>query len=110
MTHFADSGSYNSTCVSLSPNGKYLATGSYSGIVNIYDLKSNDRLEEGQKPLKSVSNLTTSINLVEFNHNEEILAFGSKWKKNGMRMVHLDSLSTFENFPSFKNNVKYPFS
>jgi len=94
----------------MSNTGKYLATGNYAGIVNVYDLKSMNMLEENQKPLKSINNLTTSINLVEFNHNDEILAIGSKWKKNGLRMVHMDSLTVYENFPSFKNNVKYPFS
>lgn len=89
--------------MSVSPNQKYLATGSYSGIVNIYDLKTGDKL-------KSINNLTTAINIVKFNHNDEILAIGSKWKKNGLRLVHMDSLTVYENFPSFKNNVKYPFS
>lgn len=110
VTTLSDSGSYNTTCVTVSNSGKYLATGTYAGIVNIYDLHGNNTLVEGQKPLKSISNLTTSINLVEFNHNDEILAIGSKWKKNGLRLVHTDSLTVFENFPSFKNNVKYPFS
>jgi len=59
--------------VSVSNNGKYLATGSYSGIVNVYDLHQQDRLEENQKPLKSIKNITTAINLVKFNHNDEIL-------------------------------------
>mmetsp|Transcript_19228 Transcript_19228/g.17049 ORF Transcript_19228/g.17049 Transcript_19228/m.17049 type:complete len:177 (+) Transcript_19228:567-1097(+) len=106
----ADSGSYNTTCVKVSNTGKYLATGSYSGIVNVYDLEEQDRLVEDQKPLKSIKNLTTAINLVKFNHNDEILAIGSKWKKNGIRLVHTESMSVFDNFPSFKNNLKYPFS
>lgn len=77
--------------------------------MNVYDLKGMDRLEENQKPIKSFTNLTTSINLVEFNNNDELLAIGSKWKKNGLRLVHLDSLTVYENFPNIKNNVKYPF-
>lgn len=104
-----DLGSYNTTCISISSTGKYLATGNYAGIVNIYDLKSNDRLEEGQKPLKSIKNLTTSINLIDFNYSDEVLAIGSKWKK-GLRFVHLNSLTVYENFPGPKNNIKYPFS
>lgn len=94
----------------MSNSGKYLATGNYAGIVNIYDLQKSNRLEEDQKPLKSFKNLTTAVNLVKFNHNDEILAFGSKWKKNGIRLVHTDSQTVFENFPGLKNNVKYPFS
>ena len=106
----ADSGSYNTTCVSVSSTTKYLSTGSYSGIVNVYDLHQRDTLQENQKPLKSINNLTTAINLLEFNHNDEILSIASKWKKNALRMIHLESLTVFQNFPSFKNNVKYPFS
>jgi U3 small nucleolar RNA-associated protein 18 len=105
-----DSGSYNTTWIAVSNSGKYLATGNYAGIVNVYDLKSQDLLAENQKPLKSISNLTTSVNIVEFNHSDELLSIGSKWKKNGLRMVHMESLTVYENFPSFKNNVKYPFS
>ena len=71
-------------------------------------MKHNDLLEG--KPIKSIQNLTTAVNLVNFNHNDEILAIGSKWKKNSLKLVHMDSLTVFENFPSFKNNVKYPFS
>lgn len=108
VTTLADSGSFNTTCITLSNTGKYLATGNYAGVVNIYDLKHNDRLEG--KPIKSIQNLTTAINVVKFNHNDEILAIGSKWKKNGLRLVHMDSLTVFENFPTFKNNVKYAFS
>ena len=39
VSTLADSGSYNTTCVSV-PN-----TGSYSGIVNVYDLHQRDRLQ-----------------------------------------------------------------
>ena len=72
VVSLADSGSYNTTWISVSNTGKYLATGNYAGIVNIFDLKGMDSLEENQKPLKSITNLTTSINLVEFNKTDEL--------------------------------------
>ena len=55
-------------------------------------------------------NLTTSITDLKFNPTSETLVFCSKWKKNAMRMVHLNSMSTFQNFPGAAVGIlKFPF-
>lgn len=44
----------------------YIATGSNSGIVNIYDINNSNR-KINPKPLKEITNLTTSITDIRFN-------------------------------------------
>ena len=82
---FADDGNYKPTVIKASTNGKHIATGSYSGIVNLYQ---TNKISEACKPSQQFQNLTTSINLLSFNANSEILAFGSKWKRNAFRLAH----------------------
>lgn len=55
-------------------------------------------------------NLTTSITDMKFNPTSQVLAYCSKWKKNALRMVHLNSMTAFQNFPGAAVGVlKYPF-
>lgn len=64
-----DEGSFSTTCVDVSPDGRYLATGSKMGTVNIFSLRDGSEsalLREGQKPDKTVMNLTTSITDLKF--------------------------------------------
>lgn len=44
---FSDDGNYKPSVLKVSPSGKHLATGSYTGIVNLYQTNS---LGEGSKP------------------------------------------------------------
>ena len=55
-------------------------------------------------------NLTTSINDLKFNPTSELLLYCSKWSKNAVRMVHLPSLTAYQNFPGAAVGIlKYPF-
>lgn len=52
---FDDPGSINTTVMKASPCGQYLATGSYSGVVNIIDISTSLTSEETtRKPLHQV--------------------------------------------------------
>lgn len=102
---FRDEGCLNSTSLAASRDGQYLACGSDSGVVNIYD---NQRLDQTQpKPLKAIMNLTTSINNVAFNSTSEILAMSSRARKDLFKMVHLPSLSVFSNWPTSRTSLRY---
>ena len=47
---------------------------------------------------------------MKFNKSAQVLAFCSKWKKNALRLVHMDSLSVYQNFPGAAVGIlKYPF-
>lgn len=102
---FRDEGCLNSTSLAASRDGQYLACGSDSGVVNIYD---NQRLDQTQPtPLKAIMNLTTSINNVAFNSTSEILAMSSRARKDLFKMVHLPSLSVFSNWPTSRTSLRY---
>jgi len=92
---FSDEGCVRGKVVSS--RGKFLACGSDSGIVNIYDL---DELAGGlSKPIKTVGNLTTSIHSMTFNHDAELFAFSSFASKNSVRILHTKSMTVFANWP-----------
>ncbi|RMX55645.1 hypothetical protein pdam_00001664 [Pocillopora damicornis] len=92
---FRDEGCLNSTSLAASRDGQYLACGSDSGVVNIYD---NQRLDQTQpKPLKAIMNLTTSIN------NRDL---GDVFKSE-KGFVHLPSLSVFSNWPTSRTSLRY---
>lgn len=102
---FRDEGCLKSTTLSASRDGQYLACGSDSGIVNVYD---NHCLHQTQpKPLKAIMNLTTSVHKSLFNSTSEILAISSRAKKDLLKMVHLPSLTVFSNWPTSRTPLRY---
>lgn len=102
---FVDEGCLKSTTMSASRDGQYLACGSDSGVVNVYD---NQCLHQTQpKPLKAVMNLTTSVHKSLFNSTSEILAISSRAKKDLFKMVHLPSLTVFSNWPTSRTPLRY---
>lgn len=109
-----DDGGFHTTDIEISPDSKFLATASKMGSVNIYNLENDAGarvLPDNLKPAKTVMNLTTSITDMKFNPTSQLLAFCSKWKKNALRMVHLPSYTTYQNFPGAAVGVlKYPMT
>lgn len=79
-----DEGCIKGLSLALSPSGQILATGSSSGIVNLYETPlKNDYLT----PSKVIKNLVTPITEMCFNNSSEILAIASDDKKNAIRLV-----------------------
>ncbi|RVX71242.1 hypothetical protein B0A52_04816 [Exophiala mesophila] len=111
---------------------RWVAVGSSSGIVNLYDrrawieeetLSSNTKhnrvsilpsksssapslpTASGQyrpKPLRSLDQLTTPISHLEFSADGQMLVMSSRWKKNALRLVHLPSATVYRNWPTDK--------
>lgn len=52
---------------------------STTGIVNVYETATVE-LNEAPKPVYTLDNLSTRIDFLKFNHNSEILSFGSSDK------------------------------
>ncbi|CAD6188480.1 unnamed protein product [Caenorhabditis auriculariae] len=95
---FVDDGAVHGTRIALSNHGDYVATGSDTGIVNVYDgLKIRD--ETTPKPLFAVDSLTTAISSVSFSSDAQMVAITSNVKVNQLRLVHLRSKTVFKNFP-----------
>lgn len=106
---FYDDGCISGTALALSPNNKYLATGSDSGVVNIYHI---DKLASNSnpKPVKMLMNLTTEITNLKFNCTSEILAMASSHKDNAVKLVHFPTMTVFSNFPKREKSLRYPHS
>lgn len=95
---FYDHGCVTATCLTTSPCGKLLATGSGEGIVNLYQTENLTTSEP--VPFKVISNLTTKITNLNFNATTEILSASSSYYPNAVKLVHIPSYHVFANFPS----------
>jgi len=103
LHRFIDDGSLMTTSVSISQNGQYVALGSSSGVVNVYDDKCF--VQKCPSPLKTIMNLTTCIAGTCFNPTSEILACYSAQVRNALKLVHFPSLTTFSNWPIEKQTL-----
>ncbi|KAJ3222049.1 U3 small nucleolar RNA-associated protein 18 [Clydaea vesicula] len=114
---FYDEGAVKPTSLSLSNDGNFFATGSSTGVVNLYSSSScflntpanpnffpvsTENLKNNPSPLKAIFSLTTDINIVKFHPSSQILAISSFVKRDCLRMVHLPSMSVFPNWPTAK--------
>lgn len=96
---FVDDGCVNGTTLTISDNGKFLATGSRQGYVNIYNYE-DVFAKKNPLPEKAISNLTTEISSLRFNPSTEILGICSADTSNAVKLVHFPSATVFSNFPS----------
>ncbi|KAI9834929.1 MAG: hypothetical protein M1819_002652 [Sarea resinae] len=85
---------------------RWVAVGSSSGIVNIYDRRawvsssSEVSIPENPKPTRALDNLTTPISNLVFSPDGQILALSSRWKRDALRLVHLPSCTVYRNWPT----------
>ncbi|KAF9924478.1 U3 small nucleolar RNA-associated protein 18 [Mortierella alpina] len=105
LHRFLDEGGFKPTCIAVSPNDKFFAVGSKSGIVNVYDRTCLS--SKNPKALRAIGNLTTSIHTMRFNHDSQILAISSKGRKDQLRLVHIPSLKVFPNWPTKGTPLSY---
>lgn len=100
---FYDDGCVDGTSITVSPNNRYLACGSSSGIVNVYEMASISN--RTPSPVKVLDKLVTKVTDLTFNPSSEILAMASAYMDKAAKLVHLPSLTCFTNFPPFENNL-----
>ncbi|XP_033098515.1 U3 small nucleolar RNA-associated protein 18 homolog [Anneissia japonica] len=101
---FADEGCVKGTSIAVSPSSMYLACGSHSGVVNVYN--HDECLSKSRpKPSRAIKNLTTPCTKVLFNSTNEILAIASCAVNKAIRLVHLPSYSVFSNFPELNDRI-----
>ncbi|KAJ4824415.1 hypothetical protein Tsubulata_033281 [Turnera subulata] len=97
-----DEGCINGTALCTSPNGKLFATGSDSGIVNVYN---REKFIGGVKtPIKAIENLTTKVDFLKFNNDAQILAICSHTGKRSLKLIHVPSFTAFSNWPPVGRN------
>ncbi|XP_072502832.1 U3 small nucleolar RNA-associated protein 18 homolog [Notamacropus eugenii] len=98
LNKFTDEGCLRGLSIAVSRNGQYVACGSSSGVVNIYNQDTCLR-ETNPKPIKAIMNLVTGVTSMAFNPTTEILAIASSEANEATRLVHLPSCTVFLNFP-----------
>ncbi|MCQ2820553.1 MAG: hypothetical protein MJ252_25085 [archaeon] len=103
-----DYGNSYTNCMCLSNNNKYLATGSKSGYVNVYNADDLFENKKETEPIKVFDNLTTSCDYIRFNSDSSVLGMSSRWKKNAMRFIKLNTMKVYSNFPNANDRIKYP--
>ncbi|KAL3232714.1 U3 small nucleolar RNA-associated protein 18 [Nakaseomyces bracarensis] len=84
---------------------RWIAIGSESGFVNVYDLNSiraisSETSESIARPAVTLDQLTTSISSLKFSPDGQILCMASRAIKDALRLVHLPSGTIFSNWPT----------
>jgi len=96
---------------------RHMAVGSESGVVNLYSddfsRRQNPTIHEfgvARSPIKSILNLQTSVDMMQFNHDGQILAMSSRREKNSMKLLHVPTSTVFSNWPTSKTPLNYVWS
>lgn len=123
IARWQDEGAVGTTTLALggrhelgkkSPIGtdRWIAVGSSSGIVNIYDRRAwlsspssaatttHTIIPANPRPTKTLEHLTTPTSHLVFSPDGQILAMASQWKRDALRLVHLPSCTVFRNWPT----------
>ena len=90
---------------------RWVAIGSSSGIVNVYDRRDwdaqtssassqNHFIPRTPKPVRSLDHLTTPTSHLVFSADGQMLVFASRWKRDALRIVHLPSCTVYKNWPT----------
>ncbi|KCV68850.1 hypothetical protein H696_04268 [Fonticula alba] len=107
---FTDQGTLMASQITTSPCGRIVAVSSHEGIVNLYDCgrAPSLTLDMSVRPVKTFTNLTTTIDCLEFNADASLLVFGSSVKKAQLRVVNMATQTVYDNWP--RNEKALPLS
>ena len=110
VARWIDEGAVGTTVVALGghPTGpanlggdRWVAVGSSSGIVNIYDRRAwEEEVPARPKPSRAFDQLVTPTSHLEFSRDGQVLCMASRWKRDALRLVHLPSLTVYRNWPT----------
>lgn len=98
VNRFTDLGTVEATSLALSSN--LCAIGSNMGYVNLYNVEDIVKKAEPE-PIKSVSNLTTGVTSMRFNHDGQLLMIASAEKDDAIRFVNTCVGRVYKNFPAY---------
>lgn len=130
VARWKDDGAVGTTTISLGGKSeksiggyRYIAIGSSSGIVNIYDRKPwhqippptasstitstkkqqlQTTIPTNPKPLRILDQLITPVSHLAFSPCGQIMVMASRWKSDALRLVHLPSCAVYRNWPTAK--------
>lgn len=107
VSRFTDEGALNNTAIAISPTGTRLASGSESGVVNLYDTAVCRRDAPAPTPIRALPNLTTHIEHVRFNHDGQLLVASSRVQKDQLKVVHVPTARVYANWPTMGTPLGY---
>ncbi|KAI0966768.1 Indigoidine synthase A like protein-domain-containing protein [Xylaria arbuscula] len=87
---------------------RWVAIGSQSGVVNIYNrhtliLPSGEdelKLKSRPEPTKALMNLVTPVTVLTFSPDGQVLAMASRFTRDALKLVHLPSCTVYRNWPT----------
>ena len=97
---------------------RWIATGSTSGVVNVYNRDawghspmeksgtattinaSNAFIPVKPSPTRTFEQLTTPISSLTLSPDGQLLIIASRWKKDALRLIHLSSCTVYRNWPT----------
>ena len=114
VARWVDEGAVGTTVValggdsSLSRSGsgstgpdRWVAVGSSTGIVNVYDRREWDKeVPANPTPKRVLGQLGMAISHLRFSPDGQLLCMASRWKRDALRLVHLPSCTVYQNWPT----------
>lgn len=106
---FTDHGSIRGTAISISSCGMFIAIGSSSGVVNVYQ-EPEIMLSPTPQPQKTYMNLTTSITTLLFHPtSSDLLVMASRDIKDALKIVHVGCKRVVKNWPTDATPLGYVY-
>lgn len=115
VARWMDAGAVGTTVIALGGRlsssrlggDRWVAVGSSSGVVNIYDRREWSGQGQGGEgvprtptPVRALDQLTTPISHIVFAPDGQFLVVASRWKRDALRLVHLPSCTVYRNWPT----------
>jgi U3 small nucleolar RNA-associated protein 18 len=90
----------------------FTAVGAESGVVNVYRKNDgwNGDFSTPRQPMKAIMNITTACDMLQFNHDGQILAMASRRNRDTLKLVHMPSATVFANWPTSKTPLGHVWS
>lgn len=103
LRRWSDPSAVTVTKIALGGAGdRWLAVGTKSGVVTLFDRHTFSTVEAGAnpKPFKEVDNLVTQITDLKFSPDGQVLCVSSKSKKDSLKLVHMPLGTVYSNWPT----------
>lgn len=122
IDRFIDEGNVGSAALAASSDPYTFASGSNAGIVNVYRIpeasghsapqqgSSKPTIPRALRPLKALTHLVTSADVVKFSPDGQILAIASRLTRDALKLIHVRSLTAFSNWPTSRTPLHYVHS
>lgn len=96
VARWVDEGAVGTTVVAMGGrtgakdlgNDRWVAVGSSSGIINVYDRKNWEAqdMAANPKPIRAFDQLTTPTSHLTFSPDGQLMVMGSRWKRDALRI------------------------